>query len=206
MIFSFYVVKIVHTPAIIALILCIVGATSATSPANIEAQDTIHAGIILYTLVFVMLLLLTVGAWWAKQRTDKGEGRLIFAVICALPLLFVRLLYALLAAFSQRSIFNPVTGSTTVSLFMSTLQEMAVVIVYITAGLKLPAVPAGVDKSHTSNMVYRLGRGDFGTGKLGLLSLAAAGIQAIRPEPDRKVEEGNEVIKEAGILTRDSNV
>lgn len=105
-----------HTPAIIAFVLCIVGATSATSLASVEAQDTIHAGVILYTVVFVMLLLLTVLAWWSKQRTDKGEGRLILAVICALPLLFVRLLYAILAAFSQSSVFDPITGSTTVSL------------------------------------------------------------------------------------------
>jgi hypothetical protein len=190
MIFSFYVVNIVHTPAIIALILCIAGATSATSPASIEAQDTVHAGIILYTIVFIMLLSLTVLAWWAKQRTDKGEGRLILAIVCAIPLLFVRLLYAILAVFSQASMFNPITGSTTVSLFMATLEEMAVVTIYITAGLKLPTVPAGVDGSSDSDTTYRLGRGDFGTGKLGLLSLAAAGIQAMVRKHDVNVEGG----------------
>lgn len=64
-----YVVKIVHTPAIIALSFCIVGATSATSLASIEAQDTVRAGIILYIVVFVMLLLLAVLAWWSKHST-----------------------------------------------------------------------------------------------------------------------------------------
>lgn len=83
---------------------------------------------------------------------------------------------------------------------MATLEEMAVVVIYIAAGLKLPTVPVGVDGSRTSNMTYRLGRGDFGTGKLGLLSLAAAGIQAVARKPNGNAEGMTEVVEEPGVL------
>ena len=180
--------RVVHTPAVVALILCIVGATSASSPANIESQSTVRVGIILYTVVLIVLVLLTVGAWWAKRKSSEGEGRLILAVICTLPFLAVRLLYSLLAAFSKSSTFNPVTGSTTAALLMSVLEEMFVVVIYISTGLKLPAVPAGAADSPKSTLAYRLGRGDFGTGKLGILSMGAAAFRAF----DQATDGGNQ--------------
>ena len=170
--------KIVHVPAVVALILCIVGATDASSPAQIDSESSVHIGIILYTVVFVMLVVLTFGACLAKRRTGEGEGILVFAVICALPFIFVRLLYALLGAFAHLHYFNPVTGSRTAELFMSVLEEMVVVVIYIATGLKLSAVPAGAADSPGGTLAYRFGRGDLGTGRLGLFSLGTAVIQA----------------------------
>ncbi|UKZ73745.1 hypothetical protein TrVFT333_001395 [Trichoderma virens FT-333] len=43
-VFSLFLTKIVQVPAVIALILCIVGATSADTPAGITSQDTVKAG------------------------------------------------------------------------------------------------------------------------------------------------------------------
>lgn len=184
--FSLVITKIVHAPAAVALILCIVGATNASSPEHIDSENTIHVGVVLYGVVFGMLVVLTLGAWLAKRRTGDGEGLLILAVIGALPFIFVRLLYAFLSAFSQSHMFNPATGSTTAEFFMAVLDEMAVVVIYIATGLKLPAVPMGVSKSTTGTLAYRFGRGDFGLGKLGILSLATAAFQAT-PESRRKI-------------------
>jgi hypothetical protein len=179
-IFSLVITKIVHTPAVIALILCIVGATNASSPEQIDSENTVHIGVILYAVVFGMLVVLTFGAWLAKRKTGDGEGLLILAVIGALPFIFIRLLYALLSAFSHSRSFNPAIGSETTELFMAVLEEMVVVVIYIGTGLKLPAVPAGVSRSMGGTLAYRFGRGDFGTGKLGLLSLGSAAFQASR--------------------------
>jgi hypothetical protein len=89
---------------------------------------------------------------------------------------------------------------------MATLEEIAVVVIYLAAGLKPPIVPAGVDGYGTSNTTYRLSRAVFGTGKLGLLSLAAAGIQVMVPKHEGTVEEVNEVVGEAGVLARNNDV
>lgn len=175
---SMVVVKIVHTPAVVALILCIVGATSASVPAKIESEPTVKIGIILYVVVYAMLVLLTLGAWYGKRRTGEGEGMLVLAVFCALPLILVRLLYAVLATFSHRHEFDPATASQTIQLFMSVIEEMAVVVIYLATGMKLPAVPADRASNTREKMAYRFGRGDFGTGKMGLFSLGAGLISA----------------------------
>ena len=179
-IFSLVVVKIVNVPATVALILCIVGATSASSPAQIESESTVKIGVVLYLVVLVLLALLTAGACLAKRKTGEGEGLLVFAVMCALLPLSVRLLYSLLAVFSHLSTFSLATGSKTATLFMSVLEEMVVVVIYIVTGLKLPAVPKGAADSTKSTMAYRAGRGDFGTGKLGMFSLGSAFLQALK--------------------------
>ena len=180
MIISFFLVKVVHIPALIGLILCIVGATNANNATQIESESTVHIGIILFTVVYGILLLLELIAIVIRRKKCQGEYLLIAGVAVAMPFIAVRLLYALLATFSHNHIFNPVTGSQTISLFLDTLMECIVVLVYIWVGLKLPPVPRGHDQSTESRLTYRMGRGDFATGRLGKLSLGAAIFQSIR--------------------------
>ena len=179
MIICFFLVKIVHLPATIGLILCIVGATNAKNPSQIESESTVHIGVILFAVVFALLVLLELVAIVVSRETGRGEKLLVAGLAVAMPFIAVRLIYALLAAFSHDHDFDPVTGSQTVSLFMDTLMECAVVLVYIWVGLKLPAVPKEHDGSTRSRLVYRTGRGDFGTGRLGLLSLGAAILHSV---------------------------
>ncbi|KPI40865.1 uncharacterized protein AB675_10856 [Cyphellophora attinorum] len=139
--FSTFVVRAVHLPAIIALILCIVGATRADTPQLIENEATVHVGIALFVVVLVMLTILAIGAWLRIHRIGKGEKALVLASLCALPFLYVRTVYALLAVFSHSEVFSLASGSTsseTTSLCMSVLEEMAVVVIYLATGLKLP--------------------------------------------------------------------
>jgi len=188
-IFSLIVVKIVNVPATIALVLCIVGATSASSPTQIASESTVKIGVVLYAVVLVLLAILTVGTCLAKRKTGEGEGLLVFAVMCALLPLSVRLLYSLLSVFSHLSIFNLATGSQTATLFMSVLEEMMVVVIYIATGLKLPAVPEGAADSPKDTMAYRFGRGDFGTGRLGMISVGTAAFQAFKDRQSGGSEE-----------------
>jgi hypothetical protein len=193
-IFSLLIVRIVHLPAIIALILCIVGATNASSPEEIDTQPTIHVGVILYVVVLMMLIILTFVACLLKQKTEKGEGALIRAVIFAIPFIFVRLLYSLLSTFSHLKSFNLATGSETALLLMSVVQEMIVVLIYIATGLKQRAVPEDAGDTPGQKLAYRFGRGDFGMGKLGLLSIGLAIFQASstpREENEPKLGDKN---------------
>lgn len=182
------ILKAVQTPAAIALVLCIVGATSANNPAVIDSETTVHIGIILFAVVFVALVLLDGGALLARRMTGRGEDALVFSVAVALPFLAVRVLFSILAAFSHDRQFNPATGSETVALFMEVQEEMVVVLIYICAGLKLKTVPEG-DRSAGENIGYRFGRGDFGGGKLGILSLGVAAVQARSGDKPRATQQ-----------------
>lgn len=185
--FSLYGVKIVHAPAVVALILCIVGATNAPTPEQIDAQTTVHVGIVLYLVVLIMLTLLAIGALVGHREIEEGEPRIVVAVLSALPFIFVRLLYSLLSVFSGSHKFNLLTGSQTITLFMSVLPEMVVAIIYIATGLKLKAVPASIDSSPSNQLSYRAGRGDFGMRRFGLFGLATAAFQAVRHHQDAAV-------------------
>lgn len=99
-----------------------------------------------------MLTALTLGAWIAMRKAGRGEGILVLAVICALPLLLVRLIYSLLAIFSHDKTFSMVSGSTgaeTASLCMSVLEEMGVVLIYLATGFKLSTLPSEAEHERT---------------------------------------------------------
>lgn len=182
MLFSLCAVRIVQVPAAIALILCIVGGVSANSPAEIGDQDTLKAGIVLYLVVFILLVLLITGAAVGRRKTARGERRLLWAVAISLPILFIRIIYSLLAVVSNKAVFSVMSGSTSAimtELFMGRIEEMIVVLIYLWAGVTQDAVPDhgdGVQRSKGEKLLYRAERGDFGTGKLGVASFAAHGI------------------------------
>ena len=180
MLFSMVVLRIPQTLTTVGAILCIVAATSANNIADIDGESTLHIGVILYLVAFTALLLLTVGAAVARRSSGKGEGLLIAAVAGSLPFILVRLLYSVIAVFGHDSSFNIVTGSVTIMLVMAVLEEFVVVAIYTITGLKLDVVPKEVQsKRPGSNLIYRAGRGDFGTNKLGILSLLIAAVREI---------------------------
>lgn len=165
----------------VGLILCIIGATSVNNPAEIYDENTLEIGVILFAVVFVLICLMCAIASIAARRTKRGEGQLIIAVTFVLPFLLVRVVYALVAIFGHNVDFqlgNESTAAVTISLFMEVLEECAVVLIYIVTGLKLPEAPIP-DASNGERVSYRLGRGDFGGGKLGLLSLGAAVMDGV---------------------------
>lgn len=176
--FSIFLLRIIQTPAAVALILCIVGATSANSPLDIASQGTVQAGIAVYFVITVVLCILTLGAAIGIRRTRRGEVWLLKAIALSLPLILVRVIYSMAGCFADggNSTFNPVTGSAVVELCMATIEEMLIVLIYVWAGLRKPAVPDNdptIEGSPGGGLEYRLERGDFGGGKLGLLSLGA---------------------------------
>lgn len=176
--FSFFLLRIIQAPAAVALILCIVGATSANSPLDIVSQTTVQAGIAVYFVIAVVLGLLTLGAAVGVRKTGRGEVWLLKAIALTMPLILVRVVYSMAGCFADggNSLLNPMSGSAVAELCMATVEEMLIVLVYVWAGLKKPAVPDNdptVEEGPGGGLAYRLERGDFGGGKLGLLSLGA---------------------------------
>jgi hypothetical protein len=181
--FSFAGIKAIQVPATIALILCIVGATSANTPVEIESQPTLHAGIILYVVILIALMALTVGAAIGRAKTGKGEGALIAAVALAMPLLLVRIIYSCLSAFTTISAFRLAGGSPTAGLFMETFEEMFVVVIFLFVGLKQQAIAQEeLSDSPAGNAMYRAGRGDYGSGKFGIIALVISFVRNLGKE------------------------
>jgi hypothetical protein len=180
MIFSVTVLRIPQIVTTVAAILCIVGATSANNIADFASETTVHIGVILYMVSFGLLLILTFAASVTCRQMGRGEKALLIAVTCSLPFILVRLLYTVVACFGLDSSFNLVTGSVAINLVMAVLEEIVVVAIYTITGIKIDVIPKGDQSDSTGkNMMYRAGRGDFGMGKLGLLSLLIAAVKAV---------------------------
>lgn len=176
-IFSFFLIRVFQTPAAVALILCIIGATSADDPSTIPRQGALRAGVVLFAVLAIALCLLALGAVVGLNSTGRGEKAILLGICLSLPFLLVRVSYALLGCFGG-SEFNVVEGSAGVDLGMAVLEEMVVVFIYLWVGMHNPSVPADFEEasgaSRTERIRYRAGRGDFGGGKLGLIGLLTA--------------------------------
>lgn len=199
MLFSMTILRIPQLITTVAGILCIVGATSASTIQDFTKESTVHIGVILYIVSYVILLILTITACALYLKSRSGEKALVLAVLAALPFLLIRLLYSLIACFAHNaSNFNFVTGSVAINLVMAVLEEIVVVAIYTITGIKQEVVPQEQQQaSQAARMTYRAGRGDFGTGKLGLFSLAMAGVNELASfGKERVVPEGE---KEVGF-------
>jgi hypothetical protein len=195
MLLSMTVLRVPQIITTVAGILCIVGATSANTIADFTKESTVHIGVILYMVSFGLLLILTLAAGATYLKIRHGEKALILAVLSSLPFILVRLLYTLIACFAHNaSNFNLVTGSVAINLVMAVIEEMVVVAIYTITGIKTPVVPKEQQAQGPANrMAYRAGRGDFGTGKLGLFSLAMAGVNELANFGKERPAEGEKV-------------
>lgn len=183
-VFSLFVAKIVQIPAVVALILCVVGATSADTAADIMSQDTVKDGVIVYLVVLILLTLLTIGAYITRHKTARrGESKLLLIITLSLPFLFIRIINSLLLIFNKRFQDSAAEGSTSsvlIELFMARIEEMIVVFLFLYAGLTHEAVPEKEHGKRTNKekLAHRAARGDFGNGRLGVISLAVAAASA----------------------------
>ena len=123
----------------IALILCIVGGTDEADTTNNSDISTgkkyTKIGIVIFLIIYLLLSALVVITMKDVGNAPRGEKRIYFAVLAALPLLAVRLLWSILAAFSDNSTFSIQGGKPLVQLFMAILEEFIIVVMYTLAGL-----------------------------------------------------------------------
>jgi len=119
----------------LGLILCIVGGSNSYSSTGVYTpQTTTKAGEVLYVLAFIILVLIAAVLVIKVRNTPSGDRRLVWAVILAFPFILVRLIYSLISVFARNPRFSLVTGSVIIHVFMSVLEEMIVVIIYLAVG------------------------------------------------------------------------
>lgn len=132
------IIQVAQLPTLIALILCIIGGTDAAdgNPADLSsAQTKTKVGVIMFLCIYILLFVLVVITIKDVGKAPSGEKRIYWAVVLALPWLAVRVLYSILAAFTNSSTFSITGDHPLVQLFMATVEEFIVVCIYTLAGL-----------------------------------------------------------------------
>ncbi|KAL8726819.1 MAG: hypothetical protein Q9181_005916 [Wetmoreana brouardii] len=134
-------IRIIHAlsiPNLLALVLSIVGGTrlnSSNASTQSQGKHLTQAGIIIFLVVFVFICAIAMLTWTSIGSIPDGEKRIFFAVLSALPFIFVRILYSILTHFLDDSTFTVLNGSATAQLCMATIEEIVVTILYIAVGL-----------------------------------------------------------------------
>ena len=138
------ILRLSHIPIILGLILAIVGGNKLsdnpndTSDIN-EGEKFEKAGGIMFLIGYVILFGATVVTGLEFRNLPWGEKRILGAVVAALPLLAVRLLYSLISDFADNNTFNILYGNATVQLCMAIVEEMIVTVFYLIAGVTAPS-------------------------------------------------------------------
>lgn len=132
------IIQIAHFPTMIALILCVIGGIdeSHTSSSDVSTgKKYTKIGIVIFVFIFLLLVTLTAVTMKDVGNAPRGEKRIYVAVLAAIPLLAVRLLYSILAAFSHDPDFSVTRGKPYIQLFMAVIEEFLIVCFYTGAGL-----------------------------------------------------------------------
>lgn len=126
----------------LGLILSIVGGTSGTveSDSVVKVAATSKVGIVMYIVAFVGILLVYFVSIRSTSVIAKQERRIPAAVVFALPLILVRLIYAACSVFLHRHLFNIVTGSLAVRVGMAIIEEFLVSAIYVAVGFLVTRV------------------------------------------------------------------
>jgi amino acid transporter len=122
----------------IALGLAIFGATDeASSKASDipKGKNLMKAAIIMFVMIYLLVFALVIITMKDFRNAPRGEQRIYLAVLGALPLLAVRLLYSILSAFSNNVDFSIFNGKPLVKLFMAIIEEFIIVCFYTIVGL-----------------------------------------------------------------------
>ncbi|KAF7899894.1 hypothetical protein EAF00_004230 [Botryotinia globosa] len=134
--------KLIEILTLVGLILGIVGGLNAsdtyTSTGKWVPGTESKVSNVLFIVSFVAIIATTILTSFSISHAENEEKRILLGVTIALPFLFVRLLYSVLSTFvSHYSKFNALNGSFTVLLCMDLLEELLIVVVYLTIGVTL---------------------------------------------------------------------
>ncbi|KAL8680967.1 MAG: hypothetical protein Q9186_002867 [Xanthomendoza sp. 1 TL-2023] len=160
--------RMLHIPNILALALAIVGGvrlSSNTPSQQRSGREFAQTGITIFMAVFIIYTLVCLATLRAFASVTKGEKKVVYGVLLAIPFLFIRILYAMLAVFKDNRTFAIVNGSATALLCMAIIEEMIVVIIYCGTGLVAPV--EGEQKKKKKEEVGEEKKGEEGEGGRG---------------------------------------
>lgn len=128
--------RLIQTVAVVGLILSIVGGTSSfSSDGTYIAKPMSKVAIILYIVAYAAEVLIALHTLFLSQ-SHHGEKLIIYAVIAALPLILIRLIYSALGVIAHSHTFSMFNGSVAAFAIMAVVMEIIVIAVYLAAGWK----------------------------------------------------------------------
>jgi len=136
--------RFLHIPCSLALILCIVGGVRQTNPdPKVQSSGKTNAkvGVVIFLFSFVEIFILALFTFPNAREIPISQRRVLHAVLLALPLLAIRLLYSTLAGFSTSNTFSAAHGNPYVLLGMAIVEETIVVLLYTAAGVAALSIP-----------------------------------------------------------------
>jgi hypothetical protein len=135
------IVQLLHIPALIGLILAITGGIDQFSDDVTEhagGKTKTRAAVILYLLIYLATIFLWSITLRDFRNMNSGQTRIFLVVMLALPLIVVRLLYALISVFGTDPQFSLIDGDEKIRLGMASIEEFLVVIMYTILGVFTP--------------------------------------------------------------------
>ncbi len=120
------------------------------------ANPFADTALIAFAVVFALSVLFFLYLWAQIRTIGTRERRTLFAVLIAIPLFAVRIIYALIGDFARNKSFNPYNGDETIYLCMDVLEEIAIVYIFLATGFSLPPlsksdnVPRDLENSSNS--------------------------------------------------------
>jgi hypothetical protein len=136
--------RLLHIPCSLAVVLCIVGGVRQTNPdpqKQLSGKTNAKVGVVIFLFSFVEIVVLALFTLPHARRFHIAHRRILHAVLLALPLLAIRLLYSMLADFSTSNTFSAAHGNPCVQLGMAIIEEIIVVILYTAAGVAALMTP-----------------------------------------------------------------
>jgi len=145
------------------------GIAGAIDAVNMDGPDTTYdvtgllqaalglfLGCYFLTIVAFAILTLTSGA---ALREAPREREVLLAVAVALPLLLVRFVYASIGDFGNDPRYNFYNGDEHIFLYMSVLEEIAVMLVFLVVGFAIAPPEATMEGAEESIVLRLLRRG-----------------------------------------------
>ena len=134
------IIQLAQPPIIIGLVFCIIGGTDAASTNASDAKKGptfTKVGIVIFLVAYVLLAALLAITARDVENAPRGEKRLYWVVVAAIPFLGVRLLWSLLAVFGHDKEFSITGGNPWVQFGMAVVEEFVIVCMYTISGLTL---------------------------------------------------------------------
>jgi hypothetical protein len=130
--------RLLHLPCSLAIVLCVVGGVhQSSSDPKVQASGKTNSkvGVTIFLLAFVQIVILTLVTVPHARQIPTAQKRILYAILLALPLLAIRLLYSILAGFSTSTTFSTTRGNPCVQLGMAVIEEIIIIVLYLTAGV-----------------------------------------------------------------------
>jgi uncharacterized membrane protein len=139
-----YWLRVIELIVLVGLVLGIVGGVNAADDfvksRHYQPGTLNKAGTGLSILAYILLLSATAFTSFSISHAQHGERRLFTAIVIALPLLLVRLIYSIFSTFTTNKSFNLLSGNPTILLCVALIEEFLVVVCFEGTGLTLEKV------------------------------------------------------------------